>query len=34
MKADLSYHRSIQCGDHLPHALYNEGCCALLYVPL
>ncbi len=26
----LSHHRSIQCGDHLPHALYHEGCRALL----
>ena len=26
----LSHHRSIQCGDHLPHALYYEGCRALL----
>ena len=30
----LSHHRGIQCGDHLPHALYHEGSAALLYVPL
>ena len=30
----LSYHRGIQCGDHLPHSIYHEGCHTMLYVPL